>query len=108
MSRTEIGQAFLIVWIVLTLVGTMAAAAPLILDAETIGHLTPRCERQLRDGRPCALCGMTTAFLHIGKGEFRQAQSANRASVPVYSAFCLNAAVLAGALGWRTRRRRNP
>jgi hypothetical protein len=85
-------KAFFIVWVTVSVTLGVAAAAPLIVPADTIARLAPRCEAKARYGRECFLCGATTGFIAIGRGDFVSAESANRASVPLYFGFVSDAA----------------
>ena len=106
MRGAEVRRAFFIVWLVLTTVTAAATAAPFVFEHEIISSLAPRCESQARYGRPCSLCGMTTAFIDISSGGFDEARAANSASLPLYLGFCLNAVAAAGVLTRRAVRRR--
>jgi hypothetical protein len=90
----EIRLACLVVWLIVSSAGGLLAAAPLLAGASGVYGWMPRCSG-------CVLCGMTTAFVHISRGEFEEAQQANRASIAVYSAFVTNAVAAAAFALWK-------
>jgi len=74
----------------LSLLILMILAAPFVVGRERLATLTPVCERKARYGRECPLCGMTTSFLEISRGELGEARNANRAGIPLYVSFVSN------------------
>ncbi len=89
---SDVKKAVLIVWVTVSVALGVAAAAPLVFPHTAIARLAPRCEAKSRYGRECFLCGTTTGFLSIARGDFAAAQTANRASVPMFFGFLSNAA----------------
>ena len=90
----DVKLALLVVWLIVSLgAGTLAAAPFLAGEAGVYGWM-PTCTG-------CALCGMTTAFVHITRGEFQDARQANRGSLAVYSAFAANAVAAAAFVVWK-------
>jgi len=99
-------RAILLAWLVLSGVLAMTLAAAVFAPAAVVERFTPECEAK-RQGGECPLCGMTTAFVHVGRGEFAEAGRANRAGLPLSAFFLGNvivAAVIAGK--WINRCRR--
>jgi uncharacterized membrane-anchored protein len=96
-------KAFFIVWVTVSVTLGAAAVAPLIASPDTIARLAPRCEAKTRYGRECFLCGATTGFIAIGRGDFASAESANRASLPLYFGFVSDAAAAIFVLVRRLR-----
>ena len=98
--------ALIAVWLVLSIALAAAALAPFVAPAETLYGLFPECQARRR-GMTCALCGMTTAFVSISRGDIAGAQSSNSGSVALWSFSVLN---FAGATAYsikalRKRRR---
>jgi hypothetical protein len=77
-------------WLILGLPLLAAAILPLVAPAPAIQVIAPHCVWKTRFGRACPACGLTTAFLHIGRGEWRAAAASNAAGIPLYAAFLLN------------------
>ena len=88
---SEWRKALFIVWITVSAALGCAAATPFVLSPAAIDRLAPRCEAKSRYGRSCMLCGATTGFLAISRGEWTQAQQANAASVPLFAGFTADA-----------------
>lgn len=99
-SRTAAWAVWLIVTVLAGGACLAAWAAP-----EVAGELAPVCESKARYNKECALCGMTRAFVHIARGEFREAYALNRGSVALYAAFLANLALAALVAAARARRR---
>jgi hypothetical protein len=98
------GRAAGIAWGVVSLLVLAILLAPWLLPAERLAAALPVCEAKGRGGE-CSFCGMTTAFLHLSRGELPEAGRFNRGSLPLYSLFWMNT-LLAGALAGRYARRR--
>jgi len=90
MSREEIRLSFLISWLILSLVVLLVLIAPFALSADTIAAVVPICEWKAKYNKDCPLCGMTTSFILISQGGFKAAWLANKASLPLYTAFVVN------------------
>ena len=87
--RHDTRLALLYVWLILGGLSGLAVIAPLLLSSEFLFHLLPVCQAKAAGGQ-CVFCGMTTAFVRIGQGEFAAAQSANSGALPLYLGFTLN------------------
>lgn len=90
--RSDVRKALFIVWVTVSVVLGATAVVPVLAPPAAIERMAPRCEAKSRYGRECFLCGATTGFLAIARGDFTAAQNANRASVPMYFGFLSNAA----------------
>jgi hypothetical protein len=87
--RTDTPVALRATWLVLTVAAMTCVVAPLVFSADFLEGLIPVCEAKVRGGS-CALCGMTTGFILISRGEIAQAQKANAGAPVLYLAFLLN------------------
>ncbi len=97
--------ALLLVWFAISLVTAAAIIAPLMLPEPAIAAVTPVCESKRRYGRECVLCGTTTAFIAISRGDWRTAVESNRGALPLYICFAINAAAAAYVVSRRDVRR---
>jgi TM2 domain-containing membrane protein YozV len=77
-------------WLIISIPLVVAVVLPLVGSQSLIQSITPLCVWKTRFGRECPGCGLTTAFVRIGRGQWRDAMSANAAGVPLYAAFALN------------------
>lgn len=77
-------------WLILSVPVLGAVLLPLTAPPSLIGAITPHCVWKAQFGRECLGCGLTTAFLHIGRGEWRAASGSNTGSIPLYAAFLVN------------------
>jgi hypothetical protein len=98
MRAEDVRLAFRIVWAVVSGGILLVLLAPFLLRAETVARWTPACTRP-----PCILCGMTTSFLAISRGDFDAARDAHQGGIPLYAAFAGNEALLATYLFRRVR-----
>ena len=89
--------AVLISWCLVAAVALASALAPHFVDAGPLMHVFPACPA-FAAGHPCALCGMTRAFIAIAQGDYQLALALNPNSVPLYRAFFANAFCSSGAL----------
>lgn len=92
-----------VTWRVLSAGTAFLLLLPCVLPQGALSAWVPACEGALQ-GKPCPLCGMTTAFYLIASGDVPGALAANPASLALYLGFILNLMVL-----WAvTRLKRNP
>jgi hypothetical protein len=90
MPGREVRLSFFIAWMVISAAGFVVLLAPMILPGATIRRLAPQCEWKVRYGRECPMCGMTTGFMLICRGKFKEARAANRASISLFSILVAN------------------
>ena len=88
--RKDLDLALRAVWLIISLAILLILAAPFLLGAGRVARLAPVCQSKLRNGTPCSFCGMTTGFLAISSGHFRDAEGANRGAIPLYTLFVVN------------------
>lgn len=88
--------ALVAVWLIISAALAVAVIAPFVTPEEILYGVFPECEAKRRGGS-CALCGMTTAFVLIARGDLDGAQSANGGSVALWSLSALN---FAGAVAY--------
>lgn len=98
----DIRLAFLTVWGIVSAALLVTVLLPLVVPQDVIGRAIPACEWQARYGRPCPLCGLTTAFYHIAGGQWRAASQANGASLPLYLLFWANGLAALAVLSWKS------
>jgi hypothetical protein len=106
-STGEFKAAILLVWMVLTLVGTAVIITPFVLNESAIARLTPVCESKRLYGRECVLCGTTTGFIAIAHGELGAAARSNGLAIPLFAAFSLNTAAAVAYFLMKGLRRNN-
>jgi hypothetical protein len=90
MAGREVRLSFFIAWMVLSAAVLGVLLAPLVLPSTTIQRLAPQCQWKVRYNRDCPMCGMTTSFILICRGKFKQASAGNRASIPLFSILVAN------------------
>ena len=66
------------------------ASAPLHRPTAPVSAIRPRMHVASKFQKPCAFCGMSTAFYNISRGDFTGAYRLNALSLYIYSAFVLN------------------
>jgi hypothetical protein len=89
----DVKAAFLYAWLVVSLVAGAAVAAPFVGSPERLHSLFPACEARVKRHVQCPLCGMTTAFISVAHGRWREARAANPGAIPLFFAFSVNLAV---------------
>src|SRR3954454_12711442 len=87
--RAESRSALKIVWFTVSATLAMAVVAPVLLPGPVVDRMVPVCQARARGGQ-CFLCGATTWFIEIGRGDVAAAQQSNAMAVPLYGAFALN------------------
>jgi len=99
----ELKSALFVVWVIISGVMLLVLVAPFCVPADSLAVLLPECASMRLHGKPCLLCGMTTAFIHIARAEFAEARAANRLGLPLYALFVANELALALFLCSRKR-----
>ncbi|MGI8745669.1 MAG: DUF2752 domain-containing protein [Bryobacteraceae bacterium] len=102
----EVRLAITLSWIAASLVTISTVIAPYVLSAGQIARITPQCERKAAYGQECFFCGMTTGFIEIAQGRFKEAEASNRGAIPLYGGFVCNGlglivALVRGGLGMK-------
>jgi hypothetical protein len=104
--RTDLKPALTTVWLILSLCLAMAAAVPFVVPPEVLYGAFPECSARAR-GSSCPLCGMTTAWVAISRGDLASARQANAGSVPLWTGSVMNfIAAVAYSIKVARRRRR--
>ncbi|MFN3324150.1 MAG: DUF2752 domain-containing protein [Bryobacteraceae bacterium] len=110
MNDGDIRKAILWAWQIASVPILLALVLPFVVPPDALAGVLPVCEAK-KQQRECILCGMTTGFYAIGRGEFESATAANAASLPLFSAMAVNeiavAVVLARLIAGRLRHKEN-
>lgn len=91
------------VWLISSAILLLAFLAPYLLPESTLLSLSGACQLQHHNHEPCALCGMTRAFIAISRGHFHDAAAFNRSSVALYGILLANELMAAIFLVSRVR-----
>jgi hypothetical protein len=94
MENKQIKLALSVVWIVLSGIILIILIVTFILPADSIDAIVPKCESKIKFNKPCPLCGMTTGFLDISRGQFKEASMANGFGIYLFSIFVSNEIVM--------------
>src|SRR3974377_2589056 len=86
-STPDFRAALRLVWVAGALGTACASAACFVLPEETIARIVPQCESKRLYGRECVLCGTTTGFIAIARGDLRGAADGNRLALALFAAF---------------------
>ena len=80
--------------------GTIASVVLVLLvffdDKETIKSQVPVCMSIQYQGKPCVLCGSTSAFYEISKGNWTRAMELNKIAVVLYLFILINFFIFIG------------
>ena len=88
--RSELMLVGLLVWLIVSAGLFIVLLLPFIVPHHQLAQFIPECISQVKFQKPCAFCGMTTAFYAISRGDFTEAYRLNPLSLYVYSLFALN------------------
>lgn len=102
----EIRKAGFLAWIGLSLIVLFVLAASFVLPLAGARKLLPECEKKARGAGECQLCGMTTSFLHVARGDFAAAGEANRMGIFLFFMLVLNEIACLSAIALHARRGR--
>lgn len=100
----DLRAALLLAWLALSAGLGVAAVTALAAPEQAVLMAAARCEATGGHRTPCALCGMTHAFLAMRKGDLQGASEANAASLVVFPSFAMNEALM--VFVWIRRSRR--
>jgi hypothetical protein len=90
---SDLKAALRYVWLVVSLVTGCAILAPFVVAPATLHSLFPACVSRVKYHTECPLCGMTTAFIYLAGGRWREAQAANSGAIPLFLAWLVNLVV---------------
>jgi hypothetical protein len=90
---SDLKAAFKYVWLIVSVVTGCAILAPFVFAPATLHSLFPACEARVKYHTACPLCGMTTAFIYVAGGRWRDAQAANLGAIPLFLAWLVNLVV---------------
>jgi len=88
--RSELILVGLLVWLVISTGIFIVFVLPFIVPHHQLAQFVPECISQVKFQKPCAFCGMTTAFYAISRGDFTEAYRLNPLSLYTYSLFAIN------------------
>jgi hypothetical protein len=98
MEYKQVKVALFVVWIVLSGIILTILIVSFLLPAASVNAIVPKCEWKIKFNKPCPLCGMTTSFLAISRGRFKEADAANGLGIYLFSLFVSNEIVLTALL----------
>lgn len=89
--QSELKLVGLLVWFLLSIGIFTILLLPFIVPQHQLAQFSiPECTWQSQFHKPCAFCGMSTAFYAISRGDFAQAHRLNPLSLYIYFTFLLN------------------
>ena len=88
--RNELILTGLLVWLIVSVGIFVLLLFTLVVPQHQLAQFIPECTWQTQLQKPCAFCGMTTAFYAISRGDFTEAHRLNPLSLCIYSVFVLN------------------
>ena len=89
-KRSELTLVGLFVWYILSIGVFIILLLPFMMPQHQLAQLIPECSWQSQFHKPCAFCGMSTAFYTISRGDFVKAHRLNPLSLYIYFIFLLN------------------
>jgi len=92
----QLSTSLILAWLALSVAAGGVLLAPFVLPPAALGALAPECQWKDRYHRECILCGMTTSFVAISRGDFRAAARHNQGSLPLFLALLANECVALG------------
>ena len=92
-----------LLWLIMSTGIFIMLMLPFIVPQHQLAQFIPECISQVKFQKPCAFCGMTTAFYAISRGDFTEAYRLNPLSLYIYSLFALNTFCVAITLKHTTR-----
>ncbi len=88
--RNDLLLTVLLVWFIVSAGIFIVLVLPFVVPQHQLAQFIPECTWQVKFQKPCAFCGMTTAFYAISRGDFTEAYRLNPLSLYLYSLFVLN------------------
>jgi hypothetical protein len=92
--RSQLGLSLRIVWLIVSIPLFLSIVLATFAPAEMTA-IAPTCVWKSQLGRECGGCGLTTAFVLIGTGDWQGAAHANAAGAPLFVSFVVNSIVAA-------------
>lgn len=85
----EIRAAFKIVWIIYSAL-VLIVIVITFFSPGTLHEISPVCLSKSLNGEECFMCGMTSAFTEISKGNIINAYTLNKLSIFLFTVMSLN------------------
>jgi hypothetical protein len=82
-------DAFLIVWVCISIIFIGILLATFLLDAEFVLAAMPECTAR-KSGGSCAFCGNSRAFFELGGFNFKNAYMLNKGSIFLWFMMIIN------------------
>ncbi len=101
--RSELMLVGLLVWLIVSTGVLIVLLLPFIVPHHQLAQFVPECISQVKFQKPCAFCGMTSAFYALSRGDFTEAYRLNPLSLYIYSLFALNTFCAVLTLKYTTR-----
>jgi len=92
MMSGQLKYAFFLVWIILSIFILFILITPFVFSKESI-HLAAS-KIKIKHENSCVLCGMTTSFIKISKGEFGQSHTANKFGIYIVAFLLVNEIII--------------
>ena len=84
----EVKTAFIAAWIIASIIVFFLVLLPGLLYSDILIYISN--VMQTAHQEPCALCGMTEAFIAISQGNFAQAKDLNPWSIKLHAIILIN------------------
>lgn len=97
MSKVQLRQAIVIVWLILSSCGMVTLLIAQLVPSQTIMQMSAYCRSHHDD---CPFCGMTRGFVLIADGNLEAAASVNRGALPLYVMLLANASLATCYVCW--------
>lgn len=88
--QRELMLVGLLVWFIVSAGVFITLVLPFVVPQHQLAQFIPECTWQVEFQKPCAFCGMTTAFYAVSRGDFTAAYRLNPLSLYIYAACVLN------------------
>jgi hypothetical protein len=82
-----------ILWIIISICGTLTLCISLFLPHETALAISPTCNSIKQLGKECFMCGSTRTFLHLSSGHFKEGIVMNRIATVLYIITIINTTI---------------
>ena len=96
--KQQLKLATMLVWMILSVLVIIILITPFFVPYDLLKEELPQCDWKAKYNKACLLCGMTTAFFSISRGQFAQAYHLNTLSLYLYAMFVVNVIFFATVL----------
>ena len=96
-------KAGILAWLGLSFIVLLVLGICFVLSPASAREFLPACDKKASGEGECVLCGITTSFMHVARGDLTTAREAHSMGAPLFFMLLLNEIACLCAIALRGR-----